>query len=171
MRILLALPFLFLLSCSQMRPLYKGDLGGRYDDNVTIKIIEERHGQLLRNNLLNMVRDFPNHLSCTILDIKLKRDYEGVLYDRSGTSNLLLLTHSADVKVIEKGTGAVLISENIEIPRSINVSNSSGEIFLKIYSDYEVNMLKRLASRIFDEINMKMKKIKEDRNAKNGKVS
>lgn len=171
MRISLALPLLFLLACSQMRPLYKGDLGARYDDNVTIKVIEERQGQLLRNNLLNMVRDVPNYLSDTVLDIKLKRDSEGVLYDRSGTSNLLLLTHSADVKVIEKGTGAVLISENIEIPRSINVSNSSGEIFLKIYSDYEVNMLKCLATRIFDRINMKMKKIKEDRNAKSGKAS
>lgn len=171
MRFLASLPLLFLLGCSSIRPLYNSELGTRYDENITIKIIEERQGQLLRNNLLNIVRDFPNNLSGTILDIKLKRSSEGVLYDKSGTSNLLLLTHSADVKVIEKSTGSVLISENIEIPQSINVSNTSGEIFLQIYSDYEVNMLKRLAHSIFDTINMKMKKIKEDRNGESRKAS
>lgn len=159
-KILLFLAIFGTYGCSvYKKPLYvPSNKNISYADNVSVKIIAERHGQILRNNLLNLIRDYPNNFENCIIEIKLNRIAEGVLFDNDGTANRLFISYEADIIVYEKATLKKIWSGNIKLPQSMNISKSAGEIMLSLYSEYEGYTIKRLARKIFDDLNMKLRK-------------
>ena len=143
---------------SERHPLYAESKEVRSNNvsDTTIKSIEGRHGQIVRNNLLELIRDYPNSFSGYVIEIKLKRDTEGVLYEKNGDANRLMIEHGADIIVRSKETYEIVLQDSVSIPQSMNISNSAGEVMLSLYSEYESYALKRLAQRIFENLNMKL---------------
>lgn len=156
------LAFVVLCGCaSEKHPLYAESDEVHFGNisDVTIKSIEGRHGQIVRNNLLDLIRDYPNNFSGYIIEIKLKCDTEGVLYEKNGDANRLMIEHGADIIVRSKETYEIVLQDSVSIPQSMNIFNSAGEVMLSIYSEYESYMLKRLAQRIFENLNIKLRKL------------
>lgn len=156
--------FAFAVMCgcaSERHPLYTEsnyDSSNKISD-TTIKSIEGRHGQIVRNNLLALIRDYPNNFSGYVIDIKLKRDTEGVLYEKNGDANRVMIEHGADITVRSKENYKVVLQDSVSIPQSMNISNSAGEVMLSLYPEYESYTLKRLAHRIFENLNIKLRKL------------
>lgn len=149
-----------LISGCSIRPVYdNGDYSNRF---ARVNTISGRDGQIVRAELDRLIRAYPNCLGSYTIDITLERKQRGIAYDAGGIANRLETTYIANISVTDKGKQEFIMHDVSEVSQTYSISGSAGEIVFSLYSDYEKSLLKKLAGKIFERLNMRCRAIQNE---------
>lgn len=145
--------------CS-IRPVY--DSNDYSNRSTRVNTISGRDGQIVHAELDRLIKAYPNCLGGYTIDITLERKQRGIAYDAGGIANRLETTYVANISVTDKEKQQFIMHDVSEVSQTYSISGSAGEIVFSLYSDYEKSLLKKLAGKIFERLNMRCRAIQNE---------
>ncbi|MDR1375531.1 MAG: hypothetical protein LBJ45_01815 [Holosporaceae bacterium] len=140
----------FCVGCS-VAPLYEENHPQRSCCNVTIDIIAERDGQILRRYLMDAFRDLHFQKRQYSLTIKLSSIEKSFAFASDGNAKRLRLYYTADA-ILKDSQKKILFRKLMNVSRSSNISSVQGEVAFSLYGRNSGVLLKELSDRIVENI-------------------
>jgi hypothetical protein len=135
--------------CS-VKPLYNGTPGAT--SSISIDVIAERDGQILRRHLMDSFRDLGfNQKHRYRLTVTLGVVEKSFAIANDGLARRLLLSYTANVKLSNDKQEAIF-EKSIFVSNSSNISNSQGEVIFSLHGRSNGSLLKELSYRIVESI-------------------
>lgn len=119
--------------------------------SITVDVIAEREGQMLRRHLSDMFRDLDFVKKKYFLTTKLSCTENPFAYADDGNAKRIQLIYKAHIVLQDEYRNPIL-ERTVTATVSGNISNAQGEVVLSLYGRNNNAVLRELSARIVENI-------------------